>query len=472
MLRRRLPLQLPAALAASLACLNAGLLMGWSSPVLPRLMSNASHIAVSADESSWLGSVGILGMVAPSLLAVVLVDTVGRRRLLLTTALPFLVSALWQRFASTYWELLTALCVGSIGTGISVTTMPMYAVEIAQDHTRGRLVAFGPLMLGVGALLMTIVSLNVSFFSMTEFMMACSILFVAIFWWMPESPYFLVAKHRKEEALKALMKLRGTYSADDALDEVQAIQRAVDERTQREISAADSLRELRKNAGARRAFLVSLAVSALVALCGCDALLSTSTSVLEDSTSPLDPGLSATAVSAVRAASAGACLLLLERLGRRPLLLLCFGGCALSSAAIGVYFYLKTYSSPQVVASIYWLPLTSLLLFCVSFDMGGYPLVWVLPNDVMPASMRGLCNSCVSVVSSALAFTLTKLAQGVSGAGAPFAPFWVFAACALAGLSFTLYFIPETKGRSLMDISSEMNVKALGRPPDKRYHCL
>ncbi|XP_049813854.1 solute carrier family 2, facilitated glucose transporter member 6-like [Schistocerca nitens] len=415
---------------ASLACLNAGLLVGWSSPVLPHLMSNASHIAVSADESSWLGSVGLLSMVAPSLLAAVLVDIVGRRRLLLAAAPPFLVSAVWQRFASTYWELLTALCIGSIGTGISITTMPVYAVEIAQDHTRGRLVAFGPLMMSVGALLMTIVSLNVSFFSVTEFMMACSTLFVAIFWWMPESPYFLVAKHRKEEALKALMKLRGTYSADDALDEVQQIQRAVDERTQREISAADSLRELRKDAGARRAFLntggqprnallqVSLAVSALVALCGCDPLLSSSTSFLEDSGSPLDPGQSAAATSAVRAASACACLLL------------------------------------------------------VSFDMGGYPLVWVLPNDLMPASARALCNSCVFVVSSALAFTLTKLAQVVSDAGAPFAPFWVFTACALAGFSFTWYFIPETKGRSLMDISSEMNIKALGRPPNKRYHCL
>ncbi|XP_049786093.1 facilitated trehalose transporter Tret1-2 homolog [Schistocerca cancellata] len=398
---------------ASLAYLVAGVSIGWSSPLVPRLQQNTSHIVITADDGSWLASTGGLVAAPPSLLAGVLVDVVGRRRMLLACALPFLVTAVWQRFASSFWELLASNILSSIAVGFIIPVFPLYVVEIAQDHVRGLLVSLGPLMAGVGAFLMMIVASYAPFDGVTEFMMAGPIVFVVSFWWMPESPYFLVAKHRSQEAAQALMRLRGKSSNKDVIGELEAIQRALEERTKNEISAADAFLELRRNAGARRAFVLSITYVIVLVFGGSATMGVYSTQIFQTTGSSLDASVSAIILCAVQVAFSILGLLLVDR---------------------------------------------------ISYDMGGSALLWVLSNELTPASVRGFSNSCVGILLSVLAFGITKLFQLVEDSFGTYVPFWFFSISCFIGVIFAWFFIPETKGRSLEDITAEMSAKAEGLP--------
>ncbi|XP_046998255.1 facilitated trehalose transporter Tret1-like [Schistocerca americana] len=449
---------------ASLVYLVVGVCIGWSSPLVPRLQQNTSHIVITADEGSWLASTVGLVAAPPSLLAGVLVDVVGRRRMMLACALPFFVTAVWQRFASSFWELLASNILSGVAIGFIVPVFPLYVVEIAQDHIRGLLVSLGPLMAGIGAFLMMIVASYAPFDGVTEFMMAGPVVFVASFWWMPESPYFLVAKHRSQEAAQALMRLRGKSSNNDVIGELEAIQRALEERTKNEISAADAFLELRRNAGARRAFFLSITYVIVLVFGGSATMGLYSTQIFQTTGSSLDASVSAIILCAVQVAFNILGVLLVDRVGRRPLVLFSFGGCAVTVAALGTYFYLMKFGNKGTVDSLFWLPLTALILYYISYDMGGNALLWVLSNELTPASVRGVSNSCVGILLSVLAFGITKLFQLVEDSFGTYVPFWFFSISCFVGVIFAWFFIPETKGRSLEDITAEMSAKAEGLP--------
>ncbi|XP_049961853.1 facilitated trehalose transporter Tret1-2 homolog [Schistocerca serialis cubense] len=407
---------------ATLAFLTSGLFIGFSSPMIPRLQQNTSHIVISADEGSWMASVGMITTVPPSLVSAWLVDVVGRRPIVI----------------------------------------PLYLVEIAEDRVRGMLITLFTLMGGTGSFLMMIVGSYLPYFAVTEFIMPWPVVFVAIFWWMPESPYFLVAKHRTEAAKTAVMRLRGKNSEKDVSAELDAIQKAVDDRSKNEISVADAFRALRRDPGARRAVAVTLTFTVLLALNGSAAISAYSTQIFLTSGSTLDASVSAIVLLSVQLFFSIVATLLVDRAGRRPMLLFSFAGCTIAMAVIGVYFYLTEYGSQEVVNSLFWLPLTTLLLYYISFNVGANALLWVLTNELVPSSVRGLCNSTFSVLNSVLTFSITKLFQVVGDSLGSFVPFWFFSVFCLLGLIFTWFFIPETKGRSLEDIKEEMDTKAAG----------
>ncbi|XP_049828056.1 facilitated trehalose transporter Tret1-like [Schistocerca gregaria] len=459
MLPSRVPLQLPAAMAVSLAYLNAGMFFGWSSPIIPELQKNTSHIPITEDEGSWLASVGLLASVPPTLLLGVFVETVGRRWALLFAALPLLTVAVWQRFATTFGELLATIVVGSVSTSIILPLGPVYLVEIAEDRIRGFLVSMATTMAGLGSLLMTAVGPKLSFFTVTEIMMVWPVLFAAVFWWMPESPYFLLAKHRKDEATKALMRLRGKSSEEEVQAELEVIQRGLEENTQKEVSAADAFRELRRNATSRRLFMLSMVFTMCVVLSGVDAINANTLHILVESNSSLDAELSAIGVSSSTVLSCIVFSLVVDRLGRKPLLLFSLCGCCVATTSLGVYFFLSIYASEGTTDAVFWLPLTGLIVYFVSFGMGLNSLLWVMPNELVPPSLRVLASSSVYVLVAVLGFSDTKLFQVVTDAYGAFIPFWFFATCSFLGVIFVWFCIPETKGRSLADISSEKSVE-------------
>ncbi|XP_049829032.1 facilitated trehalose transporter Tret1-like [Schistocerca gregaria] len=238
----------------------------WNAPMMPHLQQNTSHIVLTAEEASWMTSVPPLVGIAPNFFTGWLVQLAGPRRLLLATALPFLLASLWQPFATTFGELLATAVIWGLGIGILIpdstshcSVSPQYQVEIAEDRVRGLMISMGMVMMGIGGILMTSIAPYVDFFTLCEIMLAVPALFVVTFWWMPESPYYLVSKGRTEEATEALMRLRGKGSAKEVEDELQQILRSAEQLHQKSGSGiAEAFQRLRRSAAAGRALLVRI----------------------------------------------------------------------------------------------------------------------------------------------------------------------------------------------------------------------
>lgn len=129
---------------------------------------------------------------------------------------------------------------------------------------------------------------------------------------------------------------------------------------------------------------------------------------------------------------------------------------SISLFALGTFFYLKENSSvdPAVVESLGWLPLVSLIVFIAAFAIGAGPIAWLMSNELLPAKIKGPGMSIVSFVTWGLAFVVTKTFVNIQAALTSAGAFWMFGSFCVLGTLFSLFILPETKGKSPEDIQA------------------
>ncbi|XP_047122287.1 facilitated trehalose transporter Tret1-2 homolog [Schistocerca piceifrons] len=172
----------------------------------------------------------------------------------------------------------------------------------------------------------------------------------------------------------------------------------------------------------------------------------------------LSADAAAAVLGAVQVGASCASAAAVDKLGRRPLSLISFTGCALSLFAEGGYFYFMDAARADVSA-LHWLPLAALVVYVVAYTMGIGTLVWTVSAEMFSAPVKGVSMSVVTLTYSLSMFAVTKLFQDVADAAGVHTLFWGFAACAVVGFWYVYLLIPETKGKSLLGISTELSAK-------------
>jgi MFS family permease len=157
---------------------------------------------------------------------------------------------------------------------------------------------------------------------------------------------------------------------------------------------------------------------------------------------------------------------LVDRLGRRPLLLASTCGCAASLAVMGAYQYMHLRTDADT-AAYDWLPLACVVVFLVTYCLGVGPLPIVMMGEMFPSNIKGLALSVGSMLLSLCFVIVTKLYQvAVDGIGAHIT-FWFFAGVSATGIVFVFFLVPETKGKSLENIVLELNGAKLEKQAPK-----
>lgn len=229
-------------------------------------------------------------------------------------------------------------------------------------------------MMNVGTLLEYCVGPYLSFVNLAFVSAAVPVLFFATFIWMPESPYFLLMRGRREEAETSLLRLRGLKEPSAVKAELEAMDSAV--RLRASDGGGSSLKELFVHRGNRRSLLLCWGLMFFQMSSGILAFLAYATDIFLRSGSSLDADVSAMVLGAVQLLGGVVASMLVDRAGRRPLLLVSCVGCAASLAAEGCYFYIKDVAGVDV-SGLGWLPLTALIAFLVSLK----PLVLTVRVD-------------------------------------------------------------------------------------------
>ncbi|XP_015590202.1 facilitated trehalose transporter Tret1 [Cephus cinctus] len=443
-----------AAITATIALATTGAHIGWTSPTLPLLKSSNSPLPITSNEASWIASFYLLGAVPGNIIAAFLVNHLGRKISLLLAGAPLLLGWVLILVAWNPYVLYASRLISGIGQGIIYVVCPMYIGEIADKNIRGALGSFIRLMVTFGELYAHAVGPFVSYEWLAYACVALSLVFYASFSWMPESPYYLIMKNDQEAAEKSLLALRRYQDKEDLETEMEQIQKSVI----KELSNTVHIWDLFDSPGTRKAVLISLGLQLVLQLSGMAAIESYTQEMFEESDSGLSPGLAVIILSVLQLMAGLGAIVLVDRLGRRPLLLssALLAGVSLTIATI--FYLLKLYYKINM-DGLGWILDFSIMFYQVIVALGLSPVSYMMLGELFPTNVKGVAVCLANTLASLLAFIVSKLYQVITDACGIYTTFGCFAMILYVGIGFLLFAVPETKGKSLLEIQEELNCK-------------
>ncbi|XP_052132042.1 facilitated trehalose transporter Tret1-2 homolog [Frankliniella occidentalis] len=451
-----------AALAVFLINITSGMGVGWSSPGWSKLTEPdaGGHAGpgflLDLDEASWVVAIYDVGIPVGSVLAGVLLSSAGRRRTLMLAPLLVLCSSALTAAARSSAALNAARVLLGVSFGLDLSCSSLYIGEMASSDMRGKLCTFTTSLVFVGVLLEFAVGPYVSYFAQALLPVPFALLSLLLFLlWVPESPYFLATRGRAEDMRRALARLRGVRAGDRqaAVDrEAEDILRAMEEDRRRTRAL---WRHLLSSAGSRRGCLIVLFLCGTGPMIGTGSLLSYAQYLFRTTGSALSAEMSAIIMCSVQVVAGVASSQVIDRAGRRPLLLVSALCNATAMAAAGAFFFLRdVLGEGDAAARLTWLPLASLMVFMVSTNLGTTTVPWVMIGELLPHQTKAFVPSLSVLGFSVVAFGTNKLLPVLGERVGLFLPFWLFGAWSIVVFFFTLFLVPETRGKTLLEVQA------------------
>lgn len=429
--------------------------ISWSSPVIPKLEDEESldenpfGSVITDEENSWIGSLLALGAVFGPFPSAIMADKLGRKLTLLILAVPFVISFFVLAFAETIGLFYAARVLAGAALGGVFTVVPMFIGEISEVSNRGMFLSSFCLFITLGILVSYVIG---PYMSIMYFNIVCAIfplLFIAIFLvFIPESPFYLVSADKHSAAEESLKKLRN--KPKKALeDELEVIKDEIN------TSSQGSFLDLFRTRGLIKALIISLALVGFQQLSGINVVLFYAESIFDATGSDIPASTCSIIIGAVQFLASFMTPLVVERLGRKILLLASAVGMLISEVPLGIYFYLK--DNGDDVSAISWLPILSLIVYIITYGFGFGPLPWTVMGELFPSNVKSTASSLTASICWLLGFVLTKFFSSVSEEITMAGSFWLFSGFCLLAVVFVFVSVPETKGKTFQEIQAILN---------------
>ena len=327
-----------------------------------------------------------------------LADRFGRRTVLRLATCVFAVSALLAALSENFATLIVARLLSGFGVGAVLITAPMYIAEISPSAWRGRMVSFNQLFIVLGTLTAFVSNYFIVRFGGAadwnwRWMLGIGVVPAIPYFFallvVPESPRWLAMHDQLPAARRVLARLTGNGARRYASSK-RCSSRSSTKRTRAKPALAEIL-----NPALRGVLIIGLLVGVLQQITGINSVLSYAVVIFERAGAGANASFMQTVfVGLVNVVFTVLALLLIDRVGRRPLLMFgCFG--------IGAFMLLAAYGfQVEDEAQSSLLVLIGMLGFVASFAFSLGPGMWVLFSEIFPNRIRGLAISCVGVVNS------------------------------------------------------------------------
>ena len=503
-------------LLVALAVSLGGFLFGFDASVISGVIRFIRPEFNLTDlQLGWVVSSPSFAAMFAMLLAGTLADIVGRKRVLIVVAIGYVVSAFLSATASGYVMLVFARMIGGAAFGAALVLAPVYIAEISPAQSRGKMVSVQQLnivlgfsaayfanyfilrSIGVEAL---ITELNAWRWMLGAELLPAGIYLFALFF-VPRSPRWLFLKNRDEEAISILEKLHGKELANKEAEQIRSSLRLS------ESHSGIPIREL-FTSGLKYVMLVALSIGVLQQITGVNAIYFYATTIFEQSGIGADASFAqAVWVGIINVLFTILAMLLIDRMGRKPLLLIGLAGVAISMLITAYGFNQATYAlSASAAAEIANLPIESvaplldvtyqddlafknafkgalgnqayarlegdlikaaitmnpililvgILGFVASFAFSLGPVMWVMLSELFPNRIRGLAISAVGFVNSFVSWLVQFVFPWELSTFGNAMTYLIYGGFAIAGFFLLWKILPETKGKSLEKIESEL----------------
>ncbi|PSN46525.1 Facilitated trehalose transporter Tret1 [Blattella germanica] len=451
---RKLP-QYAAAIIANLMTISYGFVAGWSSPSLQLLKNEETAIGepITEEQETWLGSLIHLSAFLSSPVYSYINQNWGRKIAGYLSAAPLIIGWFLIIIADSVLYLYIArFLMGLSMCGINVFVV-MYIGEISEDGIRGTLGTLRGVGADTGILLIYGLAPYLPIQTMAIISIALPLLFIILYYFIPESPMFLLSKGKRTEAKNAFLWLRGG-DVNSAEEEVKKMDVVVEV-----ISRKVSLKELLSVRGTRNALLIAVVFAVVIQFSGMYVICSYAARLFELSGSTMPSDIASIVIAAITIVGSLLALVGTDIAGRRIILISSQIVEGLSLGGLGIYLFAKHHGIDVTDVGI--LPVIFLSLYCLCVAAGVATLAYVVVAEIFRPEARGLAMSVMSTVVWGLAFVTTKFHHDLETVIGLHGCFLVYCVITLAGALFTYIRVPETKNRSLDSILRELN----GDPP-------
>ncbi len=423
-----------------------GLLFGYDTGVISgAILFVAQQFSLSGTMEEIVVSSVLVGAVIGAVLGGALTDRFGRRRMIILAGVIFTISAVGTALAQTVAWLITGRMVSGIAIGIASFISPMYIAELVPAKVRGSLVAVNMLAITTGIVVAYLVDYALSGVQGWRYMFALaaipSIALVVGMWRLPDSPRWLISKSQVEKARRVLQRARTT---SDVSQEMADIQQSMEKQEHGGLAGLFQ-------PSLRMPLIVGLGLAVFQQITGINTVIYYSPTILKvvgiEGAGPAI--LAGAGLTAVMWCSHVLAIFLLDRVGRRPLLLTGVAGQTIGLAILGAAFQFQQLASIKGDVAI-----GGLVIYVACFAFGLGPIFWLLISEIYPLKIRSAAMSAVTVVNwgmnLAVAVTFLTLIAVLGNAWT----FWSYGIIAVGAWVFFYLFVPETKGKTLEQIEA------------------
>ncbi|XP_042873724.1 facilitated trehalose transporter Tret1-like [Penaeus japonicus] len=436
-----------AALSATMGAFCFGTALGYSSPAGILLTTNStdSSLQLSPTENSWFSSSVNLGALVGGPIGGLCINAIGRRGTMLASFPFYLGSWAIIAFAQNFAMLLAGRIIVGLCTGITCIAAPTYIGEFASADIRGMLGSGFQLMVVFGILYAYVFGAFINSWQILAVICAVpTILYCVLMVFSKESPSYLLFKGKEKEAKEALQHFRGRdYNIQP---EMQMLKQSLEDSKESKTSFSDL-----KQSYILKPLLIALALMFFQQLSGVNAVLFNLKTIFADSGTDLSDDVSSIIIGVVQVLATAVASVLMDKAGRKILLIISSAAMTVSLVSLGVFFYLKDNGD---VSALGWLPITSLIIFIASFSIGYGPIPWLMMGELFSANVREAAGSLSTMANWSISFIVTLLFEPLQDAIHEYGVYWIFGGVCAINLVFCVLVVPETKGKTLQEITA------------------
>ena len=464
--------ELQANLTLYLGIIIQGFNMGYSAVAIPdielewkeSLVSSSSSfipvIEASQEQLSWFGKVNMfmiilrtlkfsassvnIGQIFGCLIGGYCGGKFGPKKTMLLFSFPAIISWLGIAFSPYLGFLILGRVVCGFCAAISIANSSLLVAQYSSTRWRGAFLSLYGLMIGIGILIAYSLGAALYWRYVAAFPTCLLLLYILGLSRLPESPIWMLGHKGASDTKEALIWLRGTDDVDNEMKELVLTKESQD----KGLNLSQALRNISRP-DIHRPFLICLTNFAFVRFAGPFAIVFYAVNIFQESGIDVDVHVAAVIVAAVRVLGGIMAIFFIQKIPRVKLVMIMMSTMSLSMIVLGTVMYLKENGAQSDTLRI--LPVICIMLYMFAFGAGAAPLQWVFLGELLPPEYKVL-SGIITSFSTLAVFIVTQLFPTLLEVILPSGTYWMFGGVALVSNLFYALVVPETKGKSILEI--------------------